>query len=79
VRGRYGQLFDRQPFFYVTPGASNNPAPVPVAINEWLASNTRTLPNPGNGNRYDDWLEAVQLRPHCHRPAGVLPSPMTGQ
>ncbi len=52
-----GQLFDRQRFHYVTPGASNNPAPVPVAINEWMASNTRTLANPGNANRYDDWFE----------------------
>jgi hypothetical protein len=51
-----GQLFDRQLFYYVTPGASNNPAPVPVAINEWMASNTRTLVNPATG-KYDDWFE----------------------
>ncbi len=51
-----GQLFDRQAFYFVTPGASNNPAPVPIAINEWMASNTRTLLNPARA-RYDDWFE----------------------
>jgi len=51
-----GQLFARQLFYYVTPAASNNPAPVPVSINEWMASNTRTLLNPAR-NRYDDWFE----------------------
>ncbi len=52
-----GQLFDREVFYFVTPGASNNPAPVPIAINEWMASNTQTLQNPGHGNKYDDWFE----------------------
>jgi hypothetical protein len=51
-----GQLFDRQIFYYASPGTSNNPAPVPVAINEWMASNTRTLVDPATG-RYDDWFE----------------------
>lgn len=51
-----GQLFDRQHFYFVTPGASNNPAPIPVAINEWMASNTNTLLNPAR-SRYDDWFE----------------------
>ncbi len=51
-----GQLFDRQLFYYLTPSASNNPAPVPVAINEWMASNTRTLLNPARGT-YSDWFE----------------------
>src|SRR6185436_19729342 len=51
-----GQLFDRQLFYYVTPGASNNPAPIPVAINEWMANNSGLLPNP-YGGAFDDWFE----------------------
>ena len=51
-----GQLFDRQLFYFTTPGASNNPALVPVAINEWLASNTGGLTNPATGHS-DDWFE----------------------
>ena len=51
-----GQLFDRQTFFFTTPGGSNNAAPIPVAINEWMASNLGTIPNPANA-RYDDWFE----------------------
>ena len=51
-----GQLFDRQLFYFITPGASNNPAPVPVVINEWMASNTRTLTNTLK-NKFDDWIE----------------------
>ena len=51
-----GQLFDRQLFYFVTPGTTNNPSPVPVAINEWLASNTGTLLDPSTGT-YEDWFE----------------------
>jgi len=51
-----GQVFDRQLFYYATPGASNNPAPIPVAINEWMASNTGTLVDPATGH-FDDWFE----------------------
>lgn len=51
-----GQLITRQVFYYVTPGASNNPAPVPIAINEWMAANTRTLLDPVT-ERYEDWFE----------------------
>lgn len=51
-----GQLFDRQVFYFVSPGAANNPAPVPVAINEWMASNSKTLLNPVT-SAYDDWFE----------------------
>ena len=57
-----GQLFDRQVFYYPTPGASNNPAPVPVALNEWLASNTNGLVNPATG-RFDDWFELFNFGP----------------
>src|SRR5678815_4917947 len=53
-----GQSIHRQIFHYPTPAASNNPASAPVAvvINEWLASNTSTLPDPVDG-QYDDWFE----------------------
>lgn len=59
----YGSVPDGQPFYrqlmhYSTPGATNNGAipPVVAYINEWMASNTRTLPNPVGG-KYDDWFE----------------------
>ncbi|HYG33617.1 MAG TPA: lamin tail domain-containing protein, partial [Clostridia bacterium] len=53
-----GQSFARQEFFYVSPGANNNgaSAPLTVRINEWMAGNTRTLPNPLTG-KYSDWFE----------------------
>jgi regulation of enolase protein 1 (concanavalin A-like superfamily) len=52
------QSFDRQAFFYVTPRATNNAAsaPLPVVINEWMASNTSTLTNPVTG-KFGDWFE----------------------
>ena len=45
--------------FYPTPGGTNDgtSAPLNVVINEWMASNTRTLANPWNGNKFDDWFE----------------------
>jgi len=55
-----GQLFHRQEFYYVTPGGTNNGTSVPinVFINEWMASNTRTLPDLSSGlPKYDDWFE----------------------
>src|SRR5204862_951453 len=54
-----GQSFDRQQFFYVTPGGINNAtsAPLTVAINEVMAGNTHTLQDPLDGNKYDDWFE----------------------
>ena len=53
-----GQPFDRQEFFYSTPGSTNNGtlAPLPVFINEWMAANTTTLLNPAT-QKYDDWFE----------------------
>ncbi|MBI1177017.1 hypothetical protein GC207_06210 [bacterium] len=61
----YGKLPDGQPngtrpFFYVTPGTSNNPAypPVTVRINEWMAQNDGFLQNMDRpGTFFDDWLE----------------------
>jgi hypothetical protein len=53
-----GQPFTRQIFQIATPGAANDPAAaaVPVFINEWMASNTRTIVDPMDG-RFDDWFE----------------------
>jgi hypothetical protein len=53
-----GQLFDRQEFFYVTPGNTNNcaAAPLVVYINEWMAANTGFIRDPAD-NHADDWFE----------------------
>ncbi len=53
-----GQSFDRQEFAYATPGRTNNntSAPLSVVINEWMAANTHTLPNPLSG-KFSDWFE----------------------
>ncbi|HYG34664.1 MAG TPA: lamin tail domain-containing protein, partial [Clostridia bacterium] len=53
-----GQSFTRQEFYYPTPGGTNNgsSAPLTVAINEWMAGNTLTIPNPLSG-KYSDWFE----------------------
>lgn len=54
-----GQVFERQTFYRPTPGAANDNTapPITVFINEWMASNTRTLLNTNNNNRFDDWFE----------------------
>jgi hypothetical protein len=54
-----GQSFDRQAFFHVMPGSTNNgtSGPLTVAINEWMASNTKTIFNPADTNKFDDWFE----------------------
>lgn len=53
-----GQSVQRQVLFYPTPGGTNNPAssPLAISINEWMASNTETLPDAADG-QYDDWIE----------------------
>jgi regulation of enolase protein 1 (concanavalin A-like superfamily) len=50
-----GQAFTRQDFYLATPGNTNS-ALIGIFINEWLASNTRTLMEP-IGLRYEDWFE----------------------
>ncbi|MHB8521324.1 MAG: lamin tail domain-containing protein [Limisphaerales bacterium] len=53
-----GQAAHRQVFAFPTPGAPNHNRfpPVNVSINEWMASNTRTLADPANG-QFEDWFE----------------------
>ena len=53
-----GQPFDRQLMFYPTPGGTNNGSlgSTRLSINEWMADNTHSLPNP-IGGAYDDWFE----------------------
>lgn len=53
-----GQPLDRQVFLYPTPAAPNDPRypPLVVLINEWMASNQRTLADPADGD-YEDWFE----------------------
>ncbi len=61
-----GQLVERQEFYYVTAGGTNNgaSAPLVVFINEWMASNTRTLTNTASGTpKYDDWFELYNPGP----------------
>jgi hypothetical protein len=53
-----GDSFSRRWFFYPTAGATNNPAAPPprIFINEWMASNTRSLFDVTYG-AYSDWFE----------------------
>jgi hypothetical protein len=55
-----GQSLDRQPFYFVTPGAPNNPAstPTPVLINEFMADNAGPggMRDPLDG-LFQDWFE----------------------
>ncbi|MGZ5545716.1 MAG: lamin tail domain-containing protein, partial [Limisphaerales bacterium] len=53
-----GDITNQRGFYYPTPAAANDgrPAPVHVVINEWMASNTATIPDPADG-QFDDWFE----------------------
>ena len=53
-----GQSTNRQEFYVVTPGATNNSVspPLVVFINEWMADNLTTLADPADGD-YEDWFE----------------------
>jgi hypothetical protein len=53
-----GQSFERQEFYYVTPGAANNHTSQPlfVYINEWMADNDGSVLDPAD-NDNDDWFE----------------------
>ncbi len=53
-----GEPRRRQLFQHATPGGANDPAwtPIAVTINEFMADNTKTLPDPAGG-KYEDWFE----------------------
>ncbi len=53
-----GQNFDRQLFHFPTPRLANDNTSliIPVTINEWMASNTRTLADPAD-RQFEDWFE----------------------
>jgi lamin tail-like protein/CotH protein/Big-like domain-containing protein len=51
-----GQPFQDQVFFQPTPGASNTAGGTFVFINEWMASNTRTIRDPAD-LQFQDWIE----------------------
>jgi len=59
-----GQPFARQAMFYATPGSTNDATEPSILlfINEWMARNTHTLPNPVGGD-YDDWFELYNPNP----------------
>jgi hypothetical protein len=53
-----GQSIERQEFFYITPGGTNDGRfpPATVFINEWMAQNNNILTDPADG-QYEDWFE----------------------
>jgi hypothetical protein len=53
-----GEPRGRRSFFYVTPGAANNPdfPGVDLKINEYMADNLATIIDPATG-QFDDWFE----------------------
>ncbi|MSU31737.1 MAG: hypothetical protein EXS25_03560 [Pedosphaera sp.] len=59
-----GQSFDRQEFYFITPGALNNPVSQPLRafINEWMADNSTTVSDPADGN-FEDWFEIFNPGP----------------
>jgi hypothetical protein len=59
-----GNLSGRKTFSIITPGATNNPAGavINVSINEWMAGNGSTLPDPADGN-FEDWIELYNPDP----------------
>jgi len=55
-----GQLFSRETLLSSTPRAPNPPPP--IFINEWMASNTRTIIDPSDNNA-EDWFELYNASP----------------
>ncbi len=53
-----GQSFERQEFFYVTPGGTNDGRfpPITVFINELMAQNSSIVADPADGH-FEDWFE----------------------
>lgn len=66
-----GQAVRRELFFKATPGAANDltAPPARVFINEWMASNTRTVQDPDDLD-FDDWFELYN--------AGAQPADLSG-
>lgn len=66
-----GQPFHRREFINVTPRGTNDPTlpPAPIYINEWMASNTRSIVDTSDGG-FDDWFELYN--------AGSEPVDLTG-
>jgi regulation of enolase protein 1 (concanavalin A-like superfamily) len=58
------QAFDRQEFYFSTPGKTNNNAgpAIQVFINEWMAENTYTLRDPADDD-FEDWFELYNAGP----------------
>ena len=70
-----GQSFDRREFYYATPGGTNNGASAPLVafINEWMASNTRTIADPATTpGKFDDWFELYNPGPNTANLAGYF-------
>jgi hypothetical protein len=68
-----GQPFDRQEFYYVTPGGTNDGrgAPITVYINEWMASNVSSLGDPADG-QFEDWFELYNASSNTVNLAGYF-------
>ncbi|MEJ5237733.1 MAG: lamin tail domain-containing protein [Limisphaera sp.] len=66
-----GRVSGRRVLTVPTPGASNNPAslPIEVYINEWMADNVTTLADAADG-QYEDWFELYN--------AGEVPADLGG-
>ncbi|HMJ88490.1 MAG TPA: lamin tail domain-containing protein, partial [Candidatus Acidoferrum sp.] len=69
-----GQPFDRQEFFYLTPGATNNgrSAPLTVFINEWMAQNSSTVGDPADNGGFEDWFEIYNPNTNAVNLAGYF-------
>jgi hypothetical protein len=67
------QSFERQSFYYATPGAPNNRAagPLAVFVNEWMADNVGSLRDPADGN-FEDWFELFNPGPEAVDLGGYL-------
>jgi hypothetical protein len=70
-----GQPFERQEFYYVTAGGTNNgtASPLVVFVNEWMAANTSTIGDPATGaSQFDDWFELYNPGPNPANLAGYF-------
>lgn len=63
------QPYERRELYYANPGETNCGTPAPIRINEWMASNSRTIENPIT-TAFDDWLELFNTTTHTINLAG---------